>query len=160
MRDEKGITLIMLVITVILTLIIAVTAAYSGISTYKGMKVKTFSESLKVVKERVNVVKEKANTNSELNIFELGKEISEESLGKETYSKVANSILNSGEDEALEKYRYFDKSTLNSDLSLDIDNQEYAIDFENSTVIGLRGVEYEGRIVYTQKQIDDVNNSK
>lgn len=63
MRDEKGITMLILVITIILTLLIAVTATYSGIDTYKGMRVKTFSEQLKIVRERVEVVKDKASTN-------------------------------------------------------------------------------------------------
>ena len=75
MRSEKGITLMMLVITIIITLMIAVSAAYSGVSTYKGMKVKTFSEQLSIIKERVNITKTKAQTNSEIDLKSLGKEI-------------------------------------------------------------------------------------
>lgn len=157
MRDEKGITMLILVITIILTLLIAVTAAYSGIDTYKGMRVKTFSEQLKIVQERVAVVKDKASTNSEINLNSLGRGLNE--LDSSLRDSVVNSINNSGElSTSSATYRYFESSDLKEDLDIDIEDFAVAIDFDRSVVIGVRGVEYEGKIVYTQKQIDEINN--
>lgn len=158
MRDEKGITMLILVITVILTLLIAVTATYSGIDTYKGMRVKTFSEQLKIVRERVEVVKDKASTNSEISLNSLGRSLDE--LDSSLRDDIINSISNSGELSANSaNYRYFETSDLKEDLGVEIEDFAVAIDFDRSVVIGVRGVEYEGHVVYTQKQIDEINNN-
>lgn len=158
MRNEKGITLMMLVITIIITLMIAVSAAYSGISTYKGMKVKTFSEQLSIIKERVNITKKKAQTNSEIDLKSLGKEITEESLNRDLFTKVKNAVVDSKEETDIENLRYFDSKLLKQELGVDIDNMEVLINFENSLIISVNGVEYENQKVYTQKQIDEINN--
>ncbi|MCI8965470.1 MAG: hypothetical protein HFJ43_03880 [Clostridia bacterium] len=157
MRSEKGITLMMLVITIIITLMIAVSAAYSGVSTYKGMKVKTFSEQLSIIKERVNITKTKAQTNSEIDLKSLGKEITEENLGRDLFTKVKNAVVNSKEEIDIENLRYFDSNLLKQELGVDIDNMEILINFENSLIISVNGVEYENQKVYTQKQIDEIN---
>ena len=158
MRDEKGITMLILVITVILTLLIAVTATYSGIDTYKGMRVKTFSEQLKIVRERVAVVKDKASTNSEISLNSLGRSLDE--LDSSLRDDIINSINNSGELSANSaNYRYFETSDLKEDLGVEIEDFAVAIDFDRSVVIGVRGVEYEGHVVYTQKQINEINNN-
>lgn len=158
MRDEKGITMLILVITIILTLLIAVTATYSGIDTYKGMRVKTFSEQLKIVRERVEVVKDKASTNSEISLNSLGRSLDE--LDSSLRDDIINSINNSGELSANSaNYRYFETSDLKEDLGIEIEDFAVAIDFDRSVVIGVRGVEYEGHVVYTQKQIDEINNN-
>lgn len=158
MRDEKGITMLILVITIILTLLIAVTATYSGIDTYKGMRVKTFSEQLKIVRERVEVVKDKASTNSEISLNSLGRSLDE--LDSSLRDDIINSINNSGELSASSaNYRYFETSDLKEDLGVEIEDFAVAIDFDRSIVIGVRGVEYEGHVVYTQKQINEINNN-
>lgn len=158
MRDEKGITMLILVITIILTLLIAVTATYSGIDTYKGMRVKTFSEQLKIVRERVEVVKDKASTNSEISLNSLGRSLDE--LDSSLRDDIINSINNSGELSANSaNYRYFETSDLKEDLGVEIEDFAVAIDFDRSVVIGVRGVEYEGHVVYTQKQINEINNN-
>ena len=158
MRDEKGITMLILVITIILTLLIAVTATYSGIDTYKGMRVKTFSEQLKIVRERVEVVKDKARTNSEISLNSLGRSLDE--LDSSLRDDIINSINNSGELSANSaNYRYFETSDLKEDLGVEIEDFAVAIDFDRSVVIGVRGVEYEGHVVYTRKQIDEINNN-
>lgn len=158
MRDEKGITMLILVITIILTLLIAVTATYSGIDTYKGMRVKTFSEQLKIVRERVEVVKDKASTNSEISLNSLGRSLDE--LDSSLRDDIINSINNSGELSANSaNYRYFETSDLKEDLGVEIEDFAVAIDFDRSIVIGVRGVEYEGHVVYTQKQINEINNN-
>lgn len=158
MRNEKGITLMMLVITIIITLMIAVSAAYSGISTYKGMKVKTFSEQLSIIKERVNITKTKAQTNSEVDLKSLGKEITEEKLGRGLFTRIKNAVVNSKEEIDIENLRYFDSNLLKQELGVDIDDMEVLINFENSLIISVNGVEYENQKVYTQKQIDEINN--
>lgn len=158
MKSEKGITLMMLVITIIITLMIAVAAAYSGISTYTGMRVKTFSEQLSIIKERVNITKAKAGSNSEIDLNSLGKEISEEVLDEDLYSRIQNAVMNSKEEVSIENLRYFNSRLLKDDLGADIDDIEVVINFENSLVISVNGVEYEKQKVYTQKQIDEINN--
>lgn len=158
MRNEKGITLMMLVITIIITLMIAVSAAYSGISTYKGMKVKTFSEQLSIIKERVNITKTKAQTNSEVDLKSLGKEITEEKLGRGLFTRIKNAVVNSKEEIDIENLRYFDSNLLKQELGVDIDDMEVLINFENSLIISVNGVEYENQKVYTQHQIDEINN--
>lgn len=158
MKSEKGITLMMLVITIIITLMIAVAAAYSGISTYTGMRVKTFSEQLSIIKERINITKAKAGSNSEIDLNSLGKEITEEALGEDLYSRVQDAIVNSKEDISIDNLRYFNSRLLKQDLGADIDDIEVVINFDNSLVISVNGVEYEKQRVYTQKQIDEINN--
>lgn len=155
MRSEKGVTLLMLVITVVITLIIAGSAVYSGIETYKGMRVKTFSEQLSIVKERVTVIKEKAKTNSEIKLYALGKGITEAELGTELYNQAKLAIAKTGAN--YQDYRFFDSKSLKSDLDIDIEDFIVAIDFDNNKVVGVKGVEYEGEAVYSQEQIDEIN---
>ena len=66
-------------------------------------------------------------------------------------------MVNSKEEIDIENLRYFDSNLLKQELGVDIDNMEILINFENSLIISVNGVEYENQKVYTQKQIDEIN---
>ena len=111
-----------------------------------------------IIKERINITKAKAGSNSEIDLNSLGKEITEEALGEDLYSRIQEAIVNSKEDVSIENLRYFNSRLLKQDIGADIDDIEVLINFDNSLVISVNGIEYEKQRVYTQKQIDEINN--
>ena len=65
MRNEKGITLIALTITIIILIILASITTYSGISTIKSSKLNKFKQELEIMQSQVNVLYEKYRTEIE-----------------------------------------------------------------------------------------------
>ena len=58
MRNERGITMIALVIMIILILLIVGTGVFTGIDAYKTMEAQTFIAQMKIVKEKIYVIRE------------------------------------------------------------------------------------------------------
>ena len=58
MKNEKGVTMVSLVVTIILMVILASVTTYSGIESYKDMKKENYIAQLKVIQEKVNLIAE------------------------------------------------------------------------------------------------------
>ena len=52
MKNNKGITLISLIITIIVLIILATTAIYSGVSTINASKLTAFETELRIMQSR------------------------------------------------------------------------------------------------------------
>jgi type II secretory pathway pseudopilin PulG len=57
MKNENGITLVALVVTIIVIIILASVTTYSGIESYKYMKQENFVAKMKVIQEKVDLIK-------------------------------------------------------------------------------------------------------
>lgn len=157
-KSEKGITLVALMITIIITLIIAAVATSSGIATNKKAKYYNAISQLKTVQYEVNSMYEKYK-NGDKDIILVGEEISDSTVTSDNkkvkeLSKKAFSALEVSEEQQL-KYRYFSKEYLTNTLDINGITYDFIIDVSNRDVILLKGVKYENKIYYSLSQLEN-----
>mgnify|MGYP003300113189 CR=1 FL=1 len=58
MRNERGITMVALIIMIILMLVMVSTGVFTGIDAYHTMEAQTFIAQMKVIKEKIYVIRE------------------------------------------------------------------------------------------------------
>ncbi len=140
MKQNHGITLVSLVITIIVLIIITGIAIFAGTSTIKSTKIAGFMTELELIQEKVNTIYEKRNLNKEeINYYSsLGQNISIIDS-----SKLAN-LLNGVSEEG---YYYFSKEDLKK-LDLDNISQEVIINFETRDVASINGILVEDKMCY------------
>lgn len=138
MKNENGITLISLVITIVIMSILAVLGVNYGTSTIKGMQYQNFNYQLEQIQGRVDVIHEKINSGDD----------SYQTMGESaTLSSNANSVLTSLGLKSSD-YRYFTPKDLEEFLSISNVDQEVAINFETKDVVSIHGFNYNGKIHY------------
>lgn len=140
MKQNHGITLVSLVITIIVLIIITGIAIFAGTSTIKSTKIAGFMTELELIQEKVNTIYEKRKLNKEdINYYSsLGQNISIIDS-----SKLAN-LLNGVSEEG---YYYFSKEDLKK-LDLDNISQEVIINFETRDVASINGLLVEDKMCY------------
>lgn len=148
LKNNKGITLVALIITVILMLILVSVATYSGINTYKNTEVTKFVAQMQLIQTKVDELVE------ENNIENIGEEITTDETKKNIISLAySNGEVQDNTDEYKNKFRYISRENLELQLDIaDIDN-DILVNFETREVISVNGVEYDGKKYYTQYKL-------
>lgn len=84
MKSEKGITLLSLIVTIIVILIIAGVAAYSGMESVNTAKRTAFISEMEMIQAKVNTIYEKRKINeTEVEYYDnIGQDISKVSINK------------------------------------------------------------------------------
>ncbi len=149
MKNQKGITLITLVITIVVMIIIAGVATYSGIESVKSAQITAFKTELEMIQAKVNVIHEKRKKNDEEKSYydNLGQDITQ--LNEETLLQVLGESSKEG-------FRYFSKENLTS-IELDDINQNVIINFDTCEVISTTGIEIDGVRYYKLKTLPNYN---
>lgn len=139
-HNEKGITLISLVITIVVLVIITGIAISSSTDSIKSAKRTAFITELEMIQEKVNTICEKRKLNEEDIAYydSLGQDISKLSVSKLTQ------ILKG---ESGEGYLYFSKEDLKK-LDLDNISQDVIINFNTRDVASVTGIEVDGITYY------------
>ena len=169
-KEEKAITLISLVITIVVLLILSSIVTYSGIDVIKSSKFTAFSTELKIMQTQVNNIYQKYKDNNTIIIDETtyygeaqknnteGKkiilELGEEILGdKETQ---ANKVFTESESGIIsqEGYRYWSNELINK-LGIEGVKGEFFVNIEKRSIVSYEGFEYEGKNYYTITQLPD-----
>lgn len=162
MKNEKGITLIVLIITIVLMIIIAGTAISYGGDSLKAVKLQNFRYELEQVQGKVDTIFEKIKLGSEEYIL-LGNEIteSEEAMNTLTIAKDINysNILDTERDkyyyqDNFSYYRYLTQSDIQEIFNITSKPGDMIINFKTREVISVEGFEYDGRTYYT---LDELN---
>ena len=136
MKNENGITLMSLVITIVIMSILAVVGVNYGTSTIKAMQYQNFNYQLEQIQGRVDVIHEKINSGDN----------SYQTMGESaTVSSNANSVLTSLGLKSSD-YRYFTPQNLEKFLDISNVEQEVAINFKTKDVVSINGFLYEGKI--------------
>ncbi len=154
-NDEKGVTLISLAIAIMLLIILASVATYSGINTVNEVKFDAFATQLKIMQVEVNSLYEDCKNGKTITVGDT-EYTGEEILGigeditqiRETAGEIfagANISDKSG-------YRYFNKETIEG-LQIEGIDREFLVNIKTRTVISCRGMEYEGQMYYTMDQL-------
>ena len=145
MKSNKGITLIIVIMTVVLLTILMGLAITSSIDTYNKSKFISFETNMKLIQKKVDMALEER-----IDYKTLG-----HSLNEEQKAKLATIIANdsndmiSTEDPSAETLRYFSSNDINEDFELSDIRGEFVINFANREVISLDGAEKNNVMYYT-----------
>ncbi len=135
-KNEKGITIISVTITIIILLTISGVAIYSGISSIKSSKFQKFKIELQIVQAQVNLLNEEYKEQ-----IQTGQTIS---IGK-SLTEVDQTKLNealAGESSA--EYRYFDTSVF-EELGVKGIENGYLVNIKLRKAISIDSFEYNGK---------------
>lgn len=153
MKNQNGVTLIFLVMTVILIMILASIVTYTGAESYENMKVQIFVSKMITVQEAVDKLCEKY-TVPEIN--EMG--LSYTSAPTEATNVLNEVIANSDSltswtstvDNNLNNYRYFDTNNINTILGIKNFDTAIWINPTSRNIIAVKGVMSEEVMHYRQ----------
>lgn len=139
-KDNRGITLVALILTVIIMLILTSVIVYTGLDTYKFSKVNAFVTEMQLIQSKVD-----EKTMNEL--LEIGTEVSSTTPINLAF---ANKEISSDE---TSEYKYFTKETLINEFDIEDVSSDVMINITTREVVSARGVEYNGNKYYTQYKL-------
>ncbi len=157
-KDNKGITLIALIMTVIIMLILASVTAYTGINAYKNSKVNHFVNQMQLLQAKIDDLVSTLNA-EELNSLNL------KSITSQEEQNAINYAFENGEVTTNNVYAYKVFTVDNIIDILDVEDIQDAImvNFETREIVSISGIEYEGKTYYTQYMLPNgqtiINNS-
>lgn len=145
MKSNKGITLIIVIMTVVLLTILMGLAITSSIDTYNKSKFISFETNMKLIQKKVDMALEER-----IDYKTLGHSLNEEQKAKlATIIANDNNNMISTEDPSAETLRYFSSNDINEDFELSDIRGEFVINFANREVISLDGAEKNNVMYYT-----------
>ena len=169
-KRSEGITLIALIITIIVILILASVATYSGANIIKSSNVTKFITEMKIMQTEVNELYQKYKDGETIKVGSesyTGDEIltmrknstdknyctNIEDTSLPIYSQ-AEKVFKADESGITDKsgYIYFNKNLIR-DLNIDGVEQEFFVNIKTRTVISCNGIKDEGKMNYTLQQI-------
>ena len=160
MKDKKGVTLIALVITIIVILILASIAIYSGASTIRYAKYNKAKSEIQVIQSYVNQwYQEYQDPNKRDDISSYGKAIAVAITdGECTQAEIDNTFANGGITDENKKgnYRFFSASFLKDKIGIDA-SFDYLISIPDRNTILYNGVMYNKKPYYTLDDFDVQN---
>lgn len=136
MKSEKGITLAVLTVTVIVLIIITGVVIQVGKEDIDSSKVTTFIARLKMMQAEVNVIYEKIKA-GDTSYLDYGASLG--LLSQEKYDQIVNNALKGRSEEELAKFKYYSSSELKKMGINDID-EEMLINFTTNEVVSVNGV--------------------
>lgn len=144
-KDNKGITLVALIITIILMLILTSVTTYTGINTYKSMQVTKFVAQMQLIQGKVDELKENKTIEE---LLAMGEDVPSDKGAIITAAYNDKGEITSND---ISAYRYFSSKNLKQELELDdgIDG-EIMINFTTREVVSTNGIKYENEMYYTQ----------
>lgn len=168
-KNNSGITLISLVITIILLILIASIGINSGINTINSSKLTKFTTEMKIMQNKVNELYESYYNNRTVklsgdnteyigNITSEGEKKGIQDIGKELSEFQGNLDMAFLESTSgiTDKtgYKYYDSSIIKS-LGIDNIEHEFFVNVSKRSIISTEPLNYNGNSYYTLKQLPD-----
>lgn len=151
-KNEKGITLVSVIIAIILMSILIGVTTYSGINSYRNTKLKQFIYQMQLIQEKVDEIVDAKEDTSQLG--EAPTQWSQEDT--EEYSTVILlAVAESGVDSNVANYKYFSKVDLKNQLDLENIDIDVLINLNTREVVSIDGIEYNGKTYYTQYSLEE-----
>jgi len=152
MRESKGITLTILIITIIVLAIIISVGVTSSIGLIDGTKQNRFISELKIVQSKVDIANKEISLGS-IAYNDMGKELN--NLTPEKISQINIALISEKitEDEKTD-FRYFDKIELEKIGITDL-NKDVLINFKTKKVISVVGFKLGNNIYYSEERINE-----
>ena len=142
LSSNKGITLMMLIITIIVLSILTAVTTSVGTGTYKDIQVQVYVAKMNMVQSRVNVISQKIE-NGDTSYDNVGTEIS--ALSQKDKNKV-NTILNGISSDGFKLYNEADLK----ELGVEKIDEDVIINLNTRIIYSLVGIKYEGVTYYNQ----------
>ena len=144
-KDNKAITLVSLVLTIVILLILASVITYSAADSMKSAKVTEFISKMQLMQQKVDSFIE-GKIEEEINNLSI-----ENKVLTTAQTQVLQTAKNSNEiNGEISDFIYFDKQELANQFDVEDIDDEYIINFKTREVVSVNGVEYEDKIYYTQ----------
>ena len=145
MKSNKGITLIIVIMTVVLLTILMGLVITSSIDTYNKSKFLSFETNMKLIQKKVDMALEER-----IDYETLGQPLNDEQRSRlATIIANDNNNMISTEDPSAETLRYFSSNDINEDFELSDIRGEFVINFSTRDVISLDGAEKNNVMYYT-----------
>lgn len=154
MKEEKGITLVALIITIVVLLILATVSIQSGTESLDSTRLQGFYTQLEIVQKRVDDIAE-TNENyvdSEGNIVYIKEQgVAYNNLTQEQQISLQGILNSENIDIAPSNFRYFTAQNLEDILDLMEMEYNVYIDFENRVIIAADGIVVGDKTYYVLK---------
>lgn len=170
MKNERGITLVILIITVLVMIILIAAGIAYGTTSIGEMRLQNFSYEIQQIQGRVDSTHEKMKAESDrepsyvtLNNRMVGSNITVSEEAMDTLKKVTKNkidyrtITTDNEDYYYNRvdtmYRYFSKKDLEDFFDIKNANQDVIINFKTREVISVKGQKYQETVYYRLEDI-------
>lgn len=150
-NSEKGITIVALVLTIIILLILASTAAYTGIESYNKAEQIKFVSQMQLIQAKVDELVQDKNFDSS----DIGETILTEDQKSILSTAMGNGEITTEYSEGNTNIKYFTKDQLSKVFNIDNVDEDIIINFETREVISTVGFEYKGTTYYTQYKLPE-----
>ena len=151
-KQENGVTLVILVVMIIILLILASIGVTSWNQAIEYAKFNEFTAELQVMQSKVNEL----NQNKKMDI---GADITEYQKKILDIEEIRNIIFKNKTDKEITKikdgFRYCSKEWIKQNLELDSINRDYLINVEKRYVISCTGFEYKNKTYYMSEQLEN-----
>ena len=147
-KDNKGITLIALVITVLIMITIASVTVYTGIDTYKTSQIERFVIEMQLLQAKVDDLVA-TNTIDDLNNMGLQSVTTEQQIKAITNAFKQDEIINAN----TSKYKVFTKDDILNILDVEDVQDDIMVNFETREIVSTVGIEYKDVVYYTQYKL-------
>lgn len=144
MKNEKGITLVALGITIIVLSILAAVSISTGKKTIEENKVIAFINELKIVQSEVNIIVEKQKMGN-TSYDSIGTKISDLDTG--TLAKLTSGCFKGKTAEEMAEFKYYKVSDLKR-MGIDNVEQEVVINLKTREVLSVEGIKDSGKMCY------------
>ncbi len=172
-KNNSGITLVSLVITIIVLLILSSIAVYSGISTVRSARLTKFTTELKMMQQKVNELYDSYTNNKSVTVNgieyigqgQVETEAEEAIPGIQEIGQDPSGIFNTNRLEEIFSengsgitdktgYMYYDTETIQA-LGLEDMEYEFFVNVAKRSVVSIEGFNDYGEIYYTLDQVPD-----
>ena len=164
--NNKGITLVALVITIIVLLILSSIATYSGLNVVKSSKLTVFTTEMKIMQTKVNEIyqkykdgnsieidgttyygENKKSENSNSTILDIGQTLDSVSTqANKVFTESASGITNK------DGYKYWNNELVKK-LGIEGVDGDFFVNVEKRSIVSYDGFTYEGKGYYTLNQL-------
>ena len=150
LANDKGITLLALVITIIILIILAAIAIPAGRDTIEKAKLTTFETEIQTMQYKVNELAQKLDSKDQNSVSQI------QSLGNsiQQVQEQATKAFEGADVYDTTGYKYYSKEVLEN-LGFPNFKNEFLVNVEKRSVIGLTGAKYKGLAFYTVDQLQN-----
>lgn len=156
MKNNKGISLISLTVTIFIMLLLASTIIISTRDSYSVIKVQNFISKMKIIQSKVDELAEDGNYSPPERL-----KLTEASQHYNNFSKIFTRLKKENKlniEENFNDYYCFDSNDLQSELGIKDVNIIVIINFKTRNVIAEKGIKIDGINYYRQYDIDSGEN--
>lgn len=160
LKNNKGVTLVILIITVVVMAIIAGISTQGGLNAANSTKYFNCLSQIKVLQAKVNTMYEdyvSADEQTKKEFENYGLEISStenSEQAKTAFTAVQKTNLSKENIGEYKDYRYYSADYIKDTLDLDGIEYDFIVNIKTRTVILVEGIEREGNIYYALCQIE------